>query len=351
MAKTFNIGNFNIGKKIRPYIIAEIGVNHEGSLELAKQMMLDAKASGAHCVKFQSYKAEKLASKHSPSYWDLSEEPTKSQYELFKKYDSFGENDYTELSNYASQIDVDFMSTPFDLNAVDFLDPLVPAFKLASADITNVPLLRKCASKNKPLIISTGSATLAEIQFAVDTATEAGATNIALLHCVLNYPTAPQNAKLNEITRLATTFPDCAIGYSDHVIPDQTLSVLEAASLLGASILEKHFTHNKSLKGNDHYHSMDAKDLRAFRDKLDYYQQLAGNSPKDLTIENAARANARRSVVASKKIEAGEKLSEENLTTKRPGTGISPIHWDELLGKIAITDIEEDELLDWRALK
>ena len=154
------------------------------------------------------------------------------------------------------------MSTPFDLDAVDFLNPLMPAFKVASADITNVPLIRKCAKQGKPLIMSTGAATLAEIEFALQTAKDAGATEISILHCVLNYPTPEENAQLGMIEVLKRVYPEQIIGYSDHVCPDETISALEVACLKGACILEKHFTHDKTLPGNDHYHAMDKEDLK-----------------------------------------------------------------------------------------
>ena len=173
-------------EKFNPYIIAEIGVNHEGDIALAKRLIREAKDGGAHAAKFQSYKANKIASKNSPAYWDQSKEPTDSQFKLFQKYDGFGEAEYKELAEYCRTLGIDFMSTPFDLDAVDFLAPLMPAFKIASADITNVPLIRKCAGTGKPLIISTGAATLSEIELALTTAKQAGARNVALLHCVLN---------------------------------------------------------------------------------------------------------------------------------------------------------------------
>lgn len=344
------IGTHSIEHNLKPYIIAEIGVNHEGSMELAKRLIDQAASSGAHAAKFQSYKAEKIASKHSPAYWDLSQEPTTSQYQLFKKYDGFGEAEYSELSAYCKEVGIDFMSTPFDLEAVDFLDKLVPAFKVASADLTNIPLLRKIASTGKPVILSTGAATLAEIGHTVDVLRTSGCQELALLHCVLNYPTPPVNAQLGMIKVLERTFPDCIIGYSDHVVPDATISALEAAVLLGAKILEKHFTHDKTLSGNDHYHAMDAKDLRRFNEKLDRYRMLIGGDGKNLELEKSAIKHARRSIVAAVTIKQGEVITAEKLIPKRPGHGISPIHWDEVIGKVALTDIEEDSLLEWKQL-
>lgn len=349
--KNFAIGDFVLGKTCRPYIIAEIGVNHEGNMELAKRLIREAAEGGAHAAKFQSYKAEKIASRHSPAYWDQSKEPTDSQFKLFKKYDSFGPDDYKELAAYCKQVGIDFMSTPFDLDAVDFLAPLMPAFKVASADITNVPLIRKCAAQGKPLIMSTGASTLPEIEFALKTAIAAGATEISLLHCVLNYPTPEENAQLNVIDELKRIFPDVSIGYSDHVVPDATISALEVATLMGCTILEKHFTHDKSLPGNDHYHAMDKDDLQRFCAKIAVYARLLSEGGKDLGKEAAAREHARRSVVANCNIRQGEPLTEANLIAKRPAHGISPVHWDELIGKVAAVDIEEDALIAWSMVK
>jgi len=347
MNNKFVIGNHTVGDFLDPYIIAEIGVNHEGSLKMAMRLIKEAKAGGAHAAKFQSYKAAKIASKDSPAYWDTTKEPTESQYSLFQKHDSFEPEDYEKLAAYCREIGIDFLSTPFDLDAVDFLAPLVPVFKIASADITNVPLIRKCAKKRKPLIISTGAASLVEIEMAVQIAREAGCHELALLHCVLNYPTPENNAQLNSIPILIRTFPDCVIGYSDHVVPDATIASLEAAMLLGASILEKHFSQDKTLPGNDHYHAMDKKDLKCFTAKVDKYRTMVGTGGKDLQLEQAARQHARRSIVAACNIKEGETLTEENLITKRPGYGISPLHWDNVVGKKAAKKIDNDELISW----
>jgi len=347
MSNQFIIGNHRVGNFLDPYIIAEIGVNHEGSLKTAMQLIREAKEGGAHAAKFQSYKADKIASKNSPAYWDITKESTESQYDLFQKYDGFEPEDYEKLAAYCREIGIDFLSTPFDLDAVDFLSPLVPVFKIASADITNVPLIRKCAKKRKPVIISTGAASLAEIETAVQIAREAGCCDLALLHCVLNYPTPENRAQLSSIPILIRTFPDCVIGYSDHVVPDATIASLEAAMLLGASILEKHFSNDKTLPGNDHYHAMDKKDLKRFTAKVDKYREMIGTGGKNMQLEQSARKHARRSIVAACDIKKGETLSEENLIAKRPGYGISPLLWDNIVGKKAVKRIKSDELISW----
>jgi sialic acid synthase SpsE len=345
------IGGHEVGVFLSPYIIAEIGVNHEGDIGLAKKLIDQAAGSGAHAAKFQSYKANKIASKNSPAYWDLNAEPTESQFKLFQKYDMFGEDEYEQLARHCKKKNIHFLSTPFDLEAADFLDPLMPAYKIASADITNLPLIRRCAAKGKPLLMSTGASTLPEIEFAVQEARTAGAQDICLLHCVLNYPTAPERAKLAMINVLARTFPECVVGYSDHVVPDPGLSSLESALLLGASVLEKHFTHDKKLVGNDHYHAMDGRDLAVFCEMASRHRSMYGDTLCDVKDEHMARLHARRSVFASVNIKSGDVLSEDNLVAKRPGHGISPIHWDALVGRRVVADINEDQLISWADLQ
>jgi N-acetylneuraminate synthase len=351
MSKEIIIGSYKVGNPLHPYIIAEIGVNHGGSIDLAKRLIDEAVEGGAHAAKFQSYKAAKIASKNSPAYWDTSKEQTESQFKLFQKYDGFEPEHYIKLAEYCRSCGIQFMSTPFDLDAVDFLSDLMPAFKIASADITNVPLIRKCAAKEKPLIMSTGAATLPEIEFAVDIAKKAGAKEIALLHCVLNYPTPVENAQLSMIEVLSRVFPDCIIGYSDHVVPDSTISALEVAVLKGACILEKHFTHDKSLPGNDHYHAMDHFDLKRFNAKVELYRKLLSTGQKDLSKEEAARNHARRSIVANGPIKKGDTFTEKNLIAKRPAHGISTVHWDEIIGRNAAIDINDDTLVCWHHVK
>lgn len=346
--RKFRINKRVVSEDSRPYIIAEIGVNHGGSIKKARMLVRLAKEGGADAVKFQTYKAETLACKSSPSYWDLAKEPTRSQYMLFKKYDSFNKKDFFELGEYAKKIKIDFLSTPFDDDSVDFLAPIIPCFKIASADITNTPFLRKIASKRMPVILSTGASTLSEINSAIKELEVHGAESIALLHCILNYPTAYENAHLNVIKNLLKRYPNKVIGYSDHCLPDDSMLVLTAAYFFGARILEKHFTYDKSLQGNDHYHAMDIKDLKKFVNQLDFARKLEGtHNRKPLPTEGISRKNARRSIVTKTKIKAGARLTENSLTCKRPGTGISPLYWDRVIGKKAKRDLEEDFALSW----
>lgn len=353
MTPSINLGRRIIGSNSSPYVIAEIGVNHEGSLDQAKRLIELAKEGGADAAKFQSYKADTLASKHSPSYWDTSKEPTTSQHELFKKYDSFGAEEFTQLAEHCRLIGIDFLSTPFDDASIEFLDPLVPFFKIASADLTNIPFLRKVASKRKPIILSTGASTLGEIDIAIEAIRRAGCDNIALLHCILNYPTRNQNAHLGMIKGLKRAYPEYIIGYSDHTFPDITMTPLVTAYLSGAVILEKHFTHDKTLPGNDHYHAMDAQDLAQFIDISKTVNILLGPSEhkKPIQSEELSRKNARRSIVLSKSLSADSILTPELITYKRPGTGISPLYWDEVVGRRLVHACEADHILQWSDLK
>lgn len=335
-----------------PYVIAEIGVNHEGSMDQAKRLIELAKQGGADAAKFQSYKAGTLASKHSPSYWDTSKEPTRSQFALFQKYDSFGADEYAALAEHCREVGIDFLSTPFDDAAIDFLDPLVPFFKIASADLTNIPFLRKVAQKRKPVVLSTGASTLGEIDIAVETLMQAGCTDLALLHCVLNYPTANNNAHLRMIEGLKRAYPNHIIGYSDHTLPDDAMTPLMSAYLLGAGILEKHFTHDKTLPGNDHYHAMDVKDLARFVELSKRVQILLGEGDhkEPVGTEAIARKNARRSIVLVRDVPVGHVLAAEDITYKRPGTGISPLYWDEVIGQRVICALDADHVLRWQDL-
>jgi N-acetylneuraminate synthase len=334
---------------IRPYIIAEAGVNHEGNIDLAKRLIDDAKEGGANAIKFQTYKAETLASKDSPPYWDTSKESTQSQYELFRKYDKFWKNEFELLKKYCDEADIEFISTPFDIESAKFLNDLMDVFKISSSDITNKPFIEYICQFGKPIILSTGASYLYEIQEAVSWI-DKYKNPLALLHCVLNYPTLDENANLSMILGLKKAFPDKIIGYSDHTLP-KDMKTLEIATMLGAVIIEKHFTFDKSLQGNDHYHAMDKDDLKYFNKKLDRIFSLLGRFEKtSLDVEILARKNARRSLVAKRDIPKGKIIEAEDLTFKRPASGISPKFIDDVIGKRALVDIKEDEILLWNIL-
>ena len=358
--KEIKIDNRTLSEKSRPFIIAEAGVNYYDIakkeniklIEAAKLMIKEAANAGADAIKFQTYKAEKIASKHSPAYWDITKETTTSQYELFKKYDKFGEEEYHELARYAKEIDIIFMSTPFDEEAVDFLDDLMPVFKISSSDITNHPFIKYIAKKGKPIFLSTGASTISEIKEAVTTIENEGNTQIVIMHCILNYPTTYENANLGMIKHLKEVFSEYLVGYSDHTLPDSSMLVLISAVLLGARLIEKHFTLDKSLPGNDHYHAMNSHDLNTFVRNIKLLEKIIGREKKEpLESESPARVYARRSLVAKTFIPKMSTITKDMITFKRPGVGISPKDLDKVLGMRTSKDIKEDEIIVWLHLK
>lgn len=357
--KKIILGKYVISEKSRPFVVAEAGVNYYDiakkkritPLEAAKLMVKEAAHSGANAIKFQSYKAENLAAKKSPSYWDTKKERTKSQYELFKKFDKFGHKEYQKIADYAKKCRILFMSTPFDEDSVQYLEKMMPVYKIASADITNLPLLKKIAKKGKPIFLSTGASTIQEIRESIDVIEHAGNKKIVLLHCVLNYPTPYKNANLNMIIDMKKNFSQYLIGYSDHTLPDKYMLLATSAILLGAQVIEKHFTLDKSIPGNDHYHAMDSKDLKTLKENIDFIKIIGGNYKKaPLPSERMAILNARRSIYAAQGIPKGTKISEEMLICKRPGTGIEPKWLYSIIGRKSINFIREDEMISWRKL-
>ena len=335
-------------------LIAEIGVNYYdiaeqrgiSNMEAAKLMCLEAKKAGIHAVKFQTYKAEALAAKESPSYWDTSEETTTSQRELFKKFDSFGEAEYAEISKYCEDIGIDFCSTAFDFESADYLYSMMEVYKVSSSDLTNLPFIEYQAKKNKLMIMSVGAGDLEEMRAAVETVRRVNERPLVLCHCVLEYPTPYSHANLRRIATLREEFPDLLIGYSDHCKPDDCADVIKSAYVLGAHVVEKHFTLDKTLPGNDHYHAMDPHDARKILSGVEFVKSLLGCGKLDYSdTEGAARLNARRSIVSDCRIPAGTVISREMLTFKRPGTGISPTELDFVVGQVATFDIPEDMIL------
>ena len=346
------LGDKVISDNSLPYIIAEIGVNHECSLNKAKKLILYAKKGGANAAKFQTYKANLITSKYAPSYWDVTKEKIKNQFQLFRKYDLFEEAHYKELANYCKKINIEFISTPFDHNAVDMLDPLVRFYKISSSDITNFPLLKKVALKKKPILISTGASSLKEIQRSVKYLKKNHCKEIIIMHCILNYPTLDKDANLNMISSLKKNFPKNLIGYSDHTLPSQDMKNITTAYILGARVIEKHFTLNKKLPGNDHYHSMDLFDLRVINKKIKEIQLIIGNKQKSfLSSEKNSRKFARRSLVAKNQIYKNQKIRRKDLICKRPGTGIQPEKINQIIGKKATRNLKEDHIITLKDIK
>ncbi len=340
----------------KPYVIAEMGVNFYDTakelnilpLEAAKLYIDKAAEAGIDCAKFQSYKAGTIVSKNSPAYWDTTKEPTKTQYELFLKHDSFGEKEYRELCDYTHAKGMDFTSTPFDYASADYLYDMVDFYKISSSDLSNLPFVRHIGAKGKPIYISVGAAYLSEVDEALRVLKEAGCKDIVLFHCVLSYPTNPDDANLRIIQTLKKDFPGVRVGFSDHVVPDDTMMTLATAYLLGAEVIEKHFTLNKSLPGNDHYHAGDPDDFKKAIANFKWIDRVLGSAEKTvLSCEQIPRREARRSLVLTRDMKAGEIIDARDLMAKRPGTGISPQYTDIVIGRKVTRDLEEDTVLTW----
>lgn len=345
--------NYNyLKKKNSSYIIAEIGVNHGCSISKAKKMILLAKKGGAHAAKFQSYKAKKIVKYKSQAYWDIKKEKIKSQFELFSKLDKFQPNDYRILSIFCKRNKIDFLSTPFDLESVKFLNPLVPAFKISSSDITNIPLIEKISKTKKPVILSTGASNLQEIENAIKILKK-GTDKIIIMHCILNYPTKDQDANLHMISDLKKKFPKYIIGYSDHTSPNSNMINLTTAYILGAKVIEKHFTYNKTLSGNDHYHSMDLADLKILTKNIEYINKILGKifEKKVLKSELKSRKFARRSIVLNNDVKKNSKIKENDIIALRPNIGISIEKWKNVLGKRVNKDLKKNKTLSWKDIK
>ncbi len=340
----------------KPYLIAEMGVNFYDTakelnitpLEAAKLYIDKASDAGIDCAKFQSYKANTIVSKNSPAYWDTTKEPTKTQYELFTKFDSFGEKEYRELCDYTHSKGMDFTSTPFDYASADYLYDMVDFYKISSSDLSNIPFIRHIGSKGKPVILSVGASYLSEVDEAVRALSESGCQDITILHCVLSYPTAPENANLRIIKTLHEVFPNIKVGFSDHVAPDKSMMTLATAYLMGADVIEKHFTLNKHLRGNDHYHSGDPDDFRLAIANFKWIDEVLGDGEKTvLDCEKIPRREARRSLVLTRDMKCGEAITPNDIMPKRPGTGISPIYTDIVIGRKVVKDLPEDTILQW----
>jgi sialic acid synthase SpsE len=333
-------------------LIAEIGVNYYdialklniSVMDAAKLMIREAKNAGIHAVKFQSYKAETLAAKNSPSYWNTTEEVTSSQFALFKKFDSFSYEQYAILSKFSLETGIEFLSTPFDFASVDYLENLMGVYKISSSDLNNIPFVEYIAKKNKPILLSVGASNESEIDTTLQVIRNFNNQPLAVLHCVLEYPTSYEHANLNKIKSLKNKYFDYIVGYSDHTKPN--MDVIKTAYNLGAIIVEKHFTLDKTLSGNDHYHAMDPEDARNILDSLAFINKLRGSYDIHcLDSELLARQNARRSLVSACNIAKGTIITSQMLTFKRPGTGIPPTEIKKIIGKTAMVDIFEDTIL------
>lgn len=337
------IAQYEISKEAPPFVIAEAGVHHFNSVELAKAYILAAKVAGVQAIKFQTYSADRIAAKWAPTYWDAGN--GKTQHDIFAQRSLITKQGYVELFEYARSVGVMFLSTPFDVDAARMLNEMgMPAFKIASADLMNWPLLKTVASFKKPLILSTGASTMKEVRETVSMLRKLGSP-IALLHCSLSYPTPIKDANLARIALLQETFPKIHIGYSDHTQPQDSQLACPIAVSMGARIIEKHFTLNKLEDDDDHYHAVDPVSLaRLVRDCKDAF--LMTGPAKELTDKEApARNFARRSIVAARPLKKGTRIAERDIDFKRPGTGISPSLVHKVLKKRLVRDLRADELV------
>ena len=327
-------------------IIAEAGVNHNGSIEMAKQLIDAAAVAGVDYVKFQTFKAEKLVTKDAKqAEYQQRNAADSSQYAMLKKLE-LTPRQHEELVAHCKQKGVRFLSTAFDLESIEYLHSLhLGLWKIPSGEITNYPYLKKIAQYGEPVIMSTGMCSMDDVEQAINVLLKNGLTKeqITLLHCNTEYPTPMQDVNLKAMLQLRDKF-GVKVGYSDHT---KGIEVPIAAVALGAEVIEKHFTLDRNLPGPDHKASLESNELKAMVDAIRNIEQALGDGQKHVSASEGKNiAIARKSIVAAKDIKRGELLTEENLTTKRPGSGISPMRWEELIGTKAIRDFKEDELIE-----
>ncbi len=332
-----------IGEGCPALVVAEIGINHGGNPALAHKLIDAAADAGADAVKFQTFRADSLWTR-SPGRLAQQSPGEETAYEMFRRMELDVEA-HAALKSHAQGRNVIFLSTPFDEGSVDFLDILgVPAFKVASADITHFPLLRKIASKNKPVLLSTGMSTLAEVSEALWVLGDSGAGNTALLHCVSRYPAPPASLNLRAIETMRNHF-SVPVGYSDH---SEGILLPLAAVALGAAILEKHFTLDKQMEGPDHKVSMDPGELKNLVAGIRLVEAGLGNGIKMPSPEERENLRlSRRSIVTARDVRAGEPIEAGMLEFKRPGTGIEPKLVSVLIGARARLDLQRDTVLQW----
>ena len=328
----------------RVCIIAEAGVNHNGDFNLAKKMVDVAKAAGVDYIKFQTFVPKKLVSRFAEKadYQKETTEANESQLQMLKKLTLTNEN-FIEIKRYCDEKNIGFLSTPFDLESIDFLEQFDMDFwKVPSGEITNLPYLEAIAKTKRKVIMSTGMCNIKEIEEAISILEKYDIPEIVLLHCNTQYPTPYKHVNLRAINTIKTLLGK-TVGYSDHT---QGIEILIAAVAMGATVIEKHFTLDKTMEGPDHIASLDPQELKSMVYSIRNVECAIGNgvkapSPSEMTNKSVAR----KSIVASREIKRGEILTEENITTKRPGNGISPMKWYEVIGTIATRDFKEDELI------
>ena len=329
-------------------IIAEAGVNHNGELKLALELIRAAKEAGADAVKFQTFRADDLVSADTPKaeYQKKNTDAGESQHEMLRRLE-LSHDDHIKLVDACREAGITFLSTGFDSRSLAFLESLqMPVYKIPSGELTNLPLLRQVAGFGKPVIMSTGMASLEEIGASMEVLERGGVPRqeITLLHCTTQYPAPMANVNLRAMLSLGEEFPGVRVGYSDHTLG---IEVPIAAAALGARVLEKHFTLDRSMDGPDHAASLEPDELKQMVASVRNIEEALGSGVKEpCADELATREVARKCVVAASAIEKGDEFTEENLTVKRSSGGVSPMLWDQLLGRVAMNSYAVDEVIE-----
>lgn len=328
----------------RTIVIAEAGVNHNGSYEIACRLVEAAKDAGADYIKFQTFHSENLVSKYAKKAdYQVKTTGDDTQLKMLKQLE-LSEQDFIQLKDYCLKNEIQFLSTPFDFDSIRFLTRLdIPFWKIPSGEVTNYPYLVALAKTGKPIVMSTGMCELYEIADAIRVLKENGSGEISLLHCNTEYPTPFEDVNLRAMLTLKSEF-GCRVGYSDHT---KGIEIPIAAVAMGATIIEKHFTLDRNMEGPDHKASIEPNELKQMVTAIRNVEKAMGSGVK--TPSKSERKNmaiARKSIIASRCIQKGEVFTEANITTKRPGNGISPMRWNEVLGQTAKRDFQEDELIE-----
>ncbi len=343
--KNFNIDGRLVGDNSRCYIIAEAGVNHNGDVNIAKELISEASRIGADAIKFQTFYADDLIIENTgkANYQKTNENDRETQYEMIKKLE-LNQDDFIELYEYSLRKNITFLSSPFDLKSVDFLDSIgISAFKIASGEITNIPLIEHISSKKKPIILSTGMSNLGEIRSAIESIKK-GIDKIILLHCISSYPTKYEDANLRAINTLKSEF-NLPVGFSDHTIG---ITIPIVAVALGACILEKHFTLNKNYKGPDHKISLDPEEFRNMIGSIRIVEKALGNGVKVPTNEEEEMKKiVRKSIVSKYDLAKGTVITKDLIDIKRPGMGIESKYIQDILGRKTVKEIKKNQLLSW----
>jgi N-acetylneuraminate synthase len=330
----------------RCYIIAEIGGNFT-TPEQAKRLIDDAAVCGVDAVKLQTYRADTIASRKA--IFDMENTGVTSQYELFKKYE-ISAGLHKDIFDYIDSKGLDWFSTPSHETDVDLLEKLgVGAHKIGSDDAVNIPFLKYVARLKKPIILSTGMCTMQEVKESVAAILEEGNDKIILLHAVTSYPTHPENVNLLAMQSMMNEFPELDVGYSDHTVG---ITACICAAAMGARVIEKHFTYDKNAEGPDHILSADPKEMKEIVERVREFESMRGDGIKQPSAgEETTRINNRKSIVLAHPVRSDEKLTREHLAVKRPGYGIAPKFFEQIIGKTALRDMQTDEVLTWEALK